>query len=75
VRVCITPSYILTRISAQGDPKLIYFDARGVVEPSRLLLAAAGVNYEDKRYIVDMSAKPPVRNQTNARIPCVFRTI
>ena len=44
----------------QADPKLVYFDARGVVEPTRLLLAAAGVKYEDKRYAVDMTTKPPV---------------
>ena len=44
----------------QAAPKLIYFDARGVIEPTRLLLAAAGVQYEDKRYKVDMTAKPPV---------------
>ena len=44
----------------QSDPKLIYFDARGVVEPTRLLLAAAGVAYEDTRYKVDMTTKPPV---------------
>eukprot|EP00961_Rhodomonas_salina_P280544 3789508-Rhodomonas_salina.2 len=41
-------------------PKLVYFDARGVVEPIRLMLAAAGADYEDFRYKVDMSLKPPV---------------
>lgn len=44
----------------QAAPKLIYFDARGVIEPARLLLAAAGVKYEDIRYKVDMTTKPPV---------------
>ena len=44
----------------QADPRLVYFDARGVVEPTRLLLAAAEVQYEDKRYAVDMTTKPPV---------------
>ena len=44
----------------QAEPKLTYFDARGVVEPTRLLLAAAGVKYQDKRYTVDMTTKPPV---------------
>lgn len=48
------------RVCMQAAPKLIYFDARGVIEPTRLLLAAAGVQYEDKRYKVDMTAKPPV---------------
>lgn len=30
--------------------RLIYFDLRGIVEPSRLLLAVADVQYEDVRY-------------------------
>ena len=48
------------------DPTLTYFDARGVVEPTRLLLAAAGVSYEDKRYKVDMTTKPPSAPEFNA---------
>ena len=53
-------SHTLSLSTYQGDPKLIYFDARGVVEPTRLMLSALGVKYEDKRYKVDMTAKPPV---------------
>lgn len=30
--------------------KLIYFNARGIAEVSRLLFAYAGVDYEDFRY-------------------------
>jgi len=55
---------VLSEVS-MGDPKLVYFDARGVVEPARLLLAAAGVNYEDKRYVVDMTTKPPSAPEFN----------
>ncbi len=36
--------------AGSSKPKLLYFDARGVVEPARLLLAAAGVDYDDHRY-------------------------
>jgi len=54
-----------TKLS-MADPKLVYFDARGVVEPTRLLLAAAGVKYEDKRYAVDMTTKPPSAPEFNA---------
>jgi len=30
--------------------KLVYFDAKGVVEKTRYMLAAAGAEYEDFRY-------------------------
>jgi hypothetical protein len=30
--------------------KLVYFDTKGLAEPSRLLLKMAGVNFEDYRY-------------------------
>jgi len=36
------------------------------VEPTRLLLAAAGVEYEDKRYAVDMTTKPPSAPEFNS---------
>ena len=38
----------------QGDPKLVYVDARGVVGPTRLVLSALGITRErKKRYKVD----------------------
>ncbi len=38
----------------QGDPKIGYIDARGVVEPTRLVLQALGIMRESKkRYKVD----------------------
>jgi len=55
-----------TRVNMVATPKLTYFDARGVVEPTRLLLAAAGVEFEDKRYAVDMTTKPPSAPEFNA---------
>lgn len=64
-RGMLTRSPQLSRLS-MGEPKLIYFDARGVVEPTRILLAAAGVKYEDKRYTVDMTTKPPSAPEFNA---------
>ena len=33
----------------QGDPKLVYVDARGVVEPTRLVLSALGITGERKK--------------------------
>jgi hypothetical protein len=36
--------------AGSSKPRLMYFDARGVVEPARLLFAAAGVDYDDHRY-------------------------
>ena len=35
--------------------KLIYFNGRGVIENARILLAIAGVQYEDYRYPIDMA--------------------
>jgi len=38
----------------QGDPKLVYVDARGVVEPTRLVPKPLGITRErKKRYKVD----------------------
>jgi hypothetical protein len=36
--------------AGSSKPKLLYFDGRGVVEPARLMFAAAGVEFEDVRY-------------------------
>jgi len=36
--------------------KLIYFNVRGLGEPSRLLFAYAGVDYEDHRYKIEFKA-------------------
>jgi len=33
--------------------KLTYFNARGVIEPTRIMLAIAGVKYEDFRFPID----------------------
>ena len=43
-------SSVAGNIQCSDKPKLLYFDARGAVEPARLLFAAAGVDYEDVRY-------------------------
>ena len=37
--------------------KLLYFNSRGTAEPSRIILAQAGVEYEDIRFEGEQWAK------------------
>jgi len=43
----------------QADLHFKYFDARGVLETSRILLQLAGQRYTEERYPLDLSKTPP----------------
>jgi hypothetical protein len=55
-----TVPLVITMAAASSTIKLIYFNAKGVIEPTRMMLAVAGVQYEDFRYPIDPTtwAKP-----------------
>ena len=50
--------------------KLYYWNARGGAEPARIILAQAGVNYEDVRFEGDQWAKE--YKESKRRIVCIF---
>jgi len=65
-----------TAAAKPASLKLCYFNGRGLAEISRMLLGVAGVNYEDKRYAIEVLdngksfpqnlAKPEMEADANA---------
>ncbi|KAK3288819.1 hypothetical protein CYMTET_3717 [Cymbomonas tetramitiformis] len=54
----------LRRVVCSADYELLYFDARGAAETSRILFAVSGVQYEDSRYKFSfVEGKPKVEDR------------
>jgi glutathione S-transferase len=63
--MAVTSAAAIASVSAarsepeQADLHFKYFDARGVLETSRILLKLAGQRYTEERYPLDLSKTPP----------------
>ena len=63
--MAVTSAAAIASVSAarsepeQADLHFKYFDARGVLETSRILLKLAGQRYTEQRYPLDLSKTPP----------------